>query len=98
MNDNQYFTQINEIDGEIASLKISLKKISDEVRRKEIEEEIKALEEQKERLKAIWQKKSRTNFKDTYKVDISTCNTDNSKYDDFYGPTGDGVYQEHDDI
>ena len=46
MNDNNYFTTINEIEGEIASLKVTLKMTNDPKRKQELDRDIKNLEEQ----------------------------------------------------
>lgn len=52
MNDNNYFTTINEIEGEIASLRLSLKMTNDLKRKEELKEDIKNLEEQLSYLKS----------------------------------------------
>ena len=42
MNDNNYFTTINEIEGEIASLKVTLKMTNDLKRKQELDRDINA--------------------------------------------------------
>lgn len=102
MNDNLYNTQINEIEGEIASLKITLKNTTDKTRAKELEEEIKQLEEQLEDIKKNF-KKSYEGFRDRYKAQINDeivlpngASTDD--YFDYLGPTGPSSNQEHEEI
>ena len=101
MNDNLYNTQINEIEGEIASLKITLKNTTDKTRAKELEEEIKQLEEQLENLKKIF-KNSNAEFRNRYttqrnnaKIELSNENTTT---DNYLGPTEPNSYQGHEDI
>ena len=92
MNDNLYHTQIDEIDGEIASLKVALKRTSDEERRKEIEEDIKHLEEQRDSLIKGWNKNGGKGFKDKYRVDSVQqlyCVTD-----EYHGPSGREMYED----
>lgn len=87
---NDYFTQINEIEGEIASLKITLKRTTDLTRAKEIEEEIKQLEKQLKDLKNDVKKRDFNNFRNKYKSKkkIEIPHDDDKVIDDFLGPTG----------
>lgn len=103
MNDNLYNTQINEIEGEIASLRMVLKKTSDRTRAEELKEEIIQLENQLNEIKSNLRKKDSNNFKNKYKkennnVSHSEVNDYGSLKctDDFLGPTGPGTYSEDD--
>ena len=71
MNDNNHLTIINEIEGEIASLRITLKMTSDPKRKKELEEDIKDLEEQ------LSQKRMKNKGNVEKKEDESSTNRDN---------------------
>ena len=99
MNDNLYNTQINEIEGEIASLKITLKNTTDKTRAKELEEEIKQLEEQLKNIKKNLTK-SYDGFRDRYKAQINDkiVLPNGAPTDDYLGPTEPNSYQEHEDI
>lgn len=104
MNDNLYNTQINEIEGEIASLRMVLKKTSDRTRAEELKEEIIQLENQLNEIKSNLRKKDSNNFKNKYKkennnVSHSEANNNDSLKctDDFLGPTGPSTYSDEDD-
>lgn len=99
MKDNLYNTQINEIEGEIASLKITLKNTTDRARAKELEEEIKQLEEQLENIKKNL-KKSYDGFRDRYKAQTNDkiVLPNGTPTDGYLEPTEPISYQEHEDI
>ena len=95
MNENLYRTQIDEIDGEIASLKMALKRTSDRARSKEIKEDIKYLEEQREMLAKRWN--GNKEFRERYrsKKDLDKCLVYQDESEDGYlGPNGDGITHE----
>ena len=99
MNYNLYNTQINEIEGEMASLKITLKNTSDKTYAKELEEEIKQLEEQLENLKKIFTNRN-AEFKRRYQINNDRMDLPNKNTitDNYLGPTENNRYQEHEDI
>ena len=83
MDDNNYFTTINEIEGEIASLKITLKMTNDPKRRSELEKEIKNLEDQLSYLKNKMKSKGNTKNEDsesTSRENSSNHNIENDYY------------------
>ena len=88
MSDYIYNTQVTEIEGEIASLKITLKNTTDLIRAREIEEEIKQLEEQLKKLKEKIRKRD-NDFRNRYKVDNIETSDGNDEIEEHYlGPTG----------
>lgn len=104
MSDYLYNMRINEIEGEIASLKITLKNTADSIRAKEIEEEIEQLEEQLKQLKNNFKRRDFSNFRKEYEIKTNKSslhninNNDNSTKcsDEYLGPTGPGDYTEDD--
>lgn len=101
MSDYLYNMQINEIEGEIASLKITLKNTADSIRAKEIEEEINQLDEQLKKIKEKSRKKDFDNFRKKYKNPTKNkkllYKEENSRAsDDYLGPTGYNEYTEED--
>ena len=103
MNYNLYNTQINEIEGEMASLKITLKNTSDKTYAKELEEEIKQLEEQLENFKKNVKKNfknSNDEFRSRYQINNNGMDllNENRTTDNYLGSTENNRYQEHEDI
>ena len=97
MNDSLYYTQINEIEGEIASLKMTINRTLDKKRREKLAEEVKELEEQKKDLEKRQNKKNNSmDFKEKYKVE--TNNSEKKYTDEYFGPTGPNEYPGHEDI
>lgn len=92
MNDNNYFTTINEIEGEIASLKVTLKMTNDLKRKQELDRDIKNLEEQLDYLKNKMKNKdntgkneegSSTNIENSSKIEVENAYYSfDRKYDD----------------
>ena len=92
--DNPTFLKINEIDGEIGALKTTLNSVKlSETRRKEIQEEIRLLKEQKKELLSKVKKNDSENFRKKYQSNqprVSSKPKDDfeQQYDGFYGPMG----------